>query len=211
MKAKFLFLLLSVIVPFTGSCQHEVAPSASRKILFVGNSLTYTNDLPALVVREAKRKGTAVKADMLAYPNYALEDHWIDGELQQKIEKEKYEFVIVQQGPSSQADGLEMLLTYGEKISDLCRKHDTKLVFFMVWPARANFHTFGGVIANYTDAATSTGSILCPVGKVWKEHFDATKDFSYYGPDGFHPSLAGSENAATLLVNELFKSFRVTR
>lgn len=174
----------------------------------MGNSLTYTNDLPALVVREAKRKGAAVKADMLAYPNYALEDHWIDGEMQRMIEKEKYEYVIVQQGPSSQADGREMLLTYGEKINELCKKYNTKLVFFMVWPARANYHTFGGVIANYTEAATSTNSILCPVGEIWKEHFDNTRDFSYYGPDGFHPSRAGSENAAALIVDELFKSFQ---
>jgi lysophospholipase L1-like esterase len=46
---------------------------------------------------------------------------------------------------------------------------------------------------------------LCPVGAVWKKHFDETKDYSYYGPDLFHPSQKGSEIAAKVIVDALFK------
>ena len=173
------------------------------RILFVGNSLTYTNDLPALVELEAKARGVKIKSKMLAYPNYALVDHWNDGELQKHIQSEKYNYVIVQQGPSSQTEGKEMLLESGELIARLCEQSGAQLAFFMVWPSRIYYHTFDGVIANYGMAADSTGTILLPVGKVWKDHFDQTKDFSYYGPDSFHPSLRGSQVAAEVIVNIL--------
>ena len=73
----------------------------------------------------------------------------------------------------------------------------------MVWPSQANLSMFDGVIKNYTDAASQTQSIVCPVGKVWKEHFDSTKEFSYYGLDRFHPSLKGSQMAAKIIYETL--------
>jgi len=176
---------------------------ADVRILFVGNSLTYANNLPELVKKVGARNDIRIQTDMLAFSNYALEDHWNDGKLQSLIADGKYNYVVVQQGPSSQADGRAMLLDYGERIKTLCDKQDAKLAFYMVWPARANYHTFDGVIANYSVAASQTNSILCPVGQLWKAYFDSTQDFSYYGSDGFHPSLAGSQNAAEIIFESL--------
>ncbi len=200
------FILIILCLCFlSGRCQEKNVVEASKQILFVGNSLTYTNDLPNLVVQLASQEGIKITTKTLAYPNYALEDHWNDGELQQLITKGSFDFVVVQQGPSSQADGREMLFDYGERISALCEVRGAKLVFFMVWPAKVNYHTFDGVIKNYTDAAERSGSLLCPVGSVWKGHFDSTNDFSYYGPDQFHPSLEGSKVAAQVIYETLFK------
>ncbi len=211
--------LLAVCITFSmalGACKKSkpaqpsppvvVTPSDSAKrILFVGNSLTYFNNLPGVVVRIGKSKGVEIDAQMLALPNYALEDHWNDGHLQNLIATKKYHFVVVQQGPSSQMDGRIMLLDYGARIKNICAPHNTKLAFFMVWPAFSNFHTFDGVIANYTEAATATNSLLCPVGKLWKAYFLATNDYSYYGPDMFHPSKEGTENAAQIIYETLFR------
>jgi hypothetical protein len=176
-----------------------------KTILFIGNSLTYTNDLPAIVTGIGKEKGIEIKTAMIAYPDYALEDHWNDGQLQKMISKTHYDFVIVQQGPSSQADGRAMLMDYGARIKDLCTTYKTQLAFFMVWPAFSNLYNFDGVIKNYTDAAIVTNSLLCPVGKIWKEHFSSTNDYTYYGPDMFHPSQIGSEVAAKIIYETLFK------
>jgi len=176
-----------------------------KRILFVGNSLTYTNDLPAIITKLAEKKGVKIIAEMLAYPNYALEDHWNDGIIQSLLASKNFDFVVVQQGPSSQNDGRVMLLDYGARIKAECEKFNTKLAFFMVWPAFSNFNNFDGVIKNYTDAAVATNSLLCPVGKVWKEYMTATNDYSCYGPDMFHPSQKGSEKAAEVIYGTLFK------
>lgn len=199
MKRFAWFLLLSC----TLCSQQPDIDEAKTRILFVGNSLTYTNNLPQLVKNVAAKNNLRIHVEMLAYSNYALEDHWNDGQLQDLIATGNFDYVVVQQGPSSQADGKTMLLDYGERIKSLCDAHDTKLAFFMVWPAKVNYHTFSGVISNYTLAASQTNAILCPVGEVWKQYFDSTQDFSYYGPDDFHPSQVGSQRAAEIIFESL--------
>ncbi len=184
---------------YTNTCRE----GRSQKVLFVGNSLTYTNDLPSKVAEMGLRTGVLIEKVMLAYPNYALEDHWNDGCLQIMIQSRYYDIVVVQQGPSSQPDGAASLLDFGKRIQALCKANDTKLAFFMVWPTRVNYHTFPGVTSNYSAATAAIGAILCPVGQVWKLHQDNTGDFSYYGPD-FHPSDKGTAFAADVIYKALF-------
>jgi hypothetical protein len=178
--------------------------SSDTTILFVGNSLTYANDLPQTVAHIAKLKGLNIKVETLALPNYALIDHLSDGKLQTMIATKKYNYVIVQQGPSSQPEGREMLLEAAPKIKELCTANGAQLAFYMVWPAHDNYYNFDGVIRNYTEAATMTNSILCPVGTVWKEYIDRTNDLSYYGSDLFHPSLKGTQVAAEVIFDSIF-------
>jgi len=192
-----LVITLSVVPLIAMACQKETSEKVS--ILFVGNSLTYSNDLPALVKKAAFNQGYLIETDMLALPDYSLEDHWNDGQLQELLQNNKYDFVIIQQGPSSQAEGRKTLFDYGAKINELCKEHNAILVYFMVWPAHANYINFDGVINNYTEASQHTNSILCPVGEEWKQYIDNTGDLSYYGPDLFHPSLKGSEVAAEII------------
>ncbi|MEN0051114.1 MAG: SGNH/GDSL hydrolase family protein [Bacteroidota bacterium] len=183
----------------------ENNPNVEYNLLFVGNSLTYFNDLPNLVEEQAASRNIIISAAMLAQGNYAIVDHWAEGKVQNLIRSRKYDYVIIQQGPSSQADGYDMLLNGGKQYADLCKANDVQLAYYMVWPSRRYYHTFNGVINNYTAAAEANDAVLCPVGKVWKDHFDKTNDFSYYGPDQFHPSVAGSKVAARVIVSSLFK------
>ena len=172
-------------------------------ILFIGNSLTYSNNLPKLVADYAKLNGIEINTTMIASPNYSIEDHWNEGKVQKLISNKKYNFVILQQGPSSQNDGRKMLIEYGDKYNELCKLNEAKLCYFMVWPSLNYYHTFENVIKNHHDAATLNSSILLPVGEIWKEHMDSTQDKTYYSSDGFHPSLKGSEIAAKVIVESL--------
>lgn len=184
----------------------EVGPTdepADYRVLFVGNSLTYVNDLPRLFEAVAHDAGKRVETEMLAFPNYGLEDHWAEGTVQNKIASGNFDFVVVQQGPSSQEYGRESLISYGGMINGLCEDHGVKMAYFMVWPARYNYDTFEGVIDNYRYAATLNRTLLCPVGEHWKGHFEDTGDFSYYGQDDFHPSEAGSRIAAEIIYYSL--------
>lgn len=209
MKATNKFLTI-VFLPIFFCLSPSSASAIEKKkdsiinILFVGNSLTYYNNLPSLVVQLEKRKNITINTNMLAFPDYALEDHWHEGKFQRELASRQYDFVVVQQGPSSQKEGRAMLLDYGIKMKAECEKYNSKLAFYMVWPAFANLNSFDGVIKNYRDAASTTNSLLCPVGEIWKKKFDATKNYSYYGPDKFHPSKEGSEVAARVIYESLF-------
>ena len=174
------------------------------KILFIGNSLTYTNNLPQLMQEYAFKKEKKINVFCQCLPNYALIDHWNEGIIQEKIKTEGYTHIIIQQGPSSQEEGRMILMEYGAMIKQLADANKATLGFYMVWPARSNYGNFDGVIKNYTDAARVNQAILCPVGQEWKKYFDETKDFSYYSSDDFHPSLKGSIKAAEVIYHSLF-------
>jgi hypothetical protein len=156
-----------------------------------------------MVSKIACEDGYRVKTEMLAVANYALADHWNDGKLQKLIASGKFDYVVVQQGPSSQEEGRRMLIDYGEKINEQCKKYNVRLAFYMVWPAMSYYDTFEGVIRNYSEVAKRFNAILCPVGEVWRTHFDSTANYSYYGPDMFHPSPEGSAVAARVIWQSL--------
>ena len=197
-----LALVLNSIVSY-GFDKPDPQRNLPIKVLFVGNSLTYANDLPKLVEIGAKKMGVKIKATMLAYPNYAIEDHWKEKKVLRLLEQENFDFLILQQGPSSQIDGREMLMEYGAKFQTACKSTNTRLVFFMVWPSLNYFRSFDQVIANYSEAANYNKALLCPVGKVWKDYIDQSGDLSLYGADGFHPSQKGSLIAAQVITDAL--------
>lgn len=175
----------------------------AQKILFVGNSLTYTNDLPKILEHIAHNFDIPVETTTLCFPNYGLEDHWNDGKFQELMSKREFDYVVVQQGPSSQMPGKRMLLEYGAKIKGVCKDKGVELAYFMVWPSKQYYFTFDGVIENYSLAAKKTESIVFPVGAIWKD-YEAAKGYeNLYGNDGFHPSTAGSFLAALTLFHGL--------
>ncbi|WP_299885727.1 SGNH/GDSL hydrolase family protein [uncultured Lacinutrix sp.] len=203
---KLFFLFFASLITFSNVySQQEIDDNKSYNILFIGNSLTYTNNLPKLVKKHAKQKGIKVNTKMIAFPNYAIVDHWNNGQVQKLISSKKYNYVIIQQGPSSQSDGRKMLIDYGEKYSNLCKLNGAKLCYFMVWPSLNYYYTFDDVIKNHKDAAKINNSILLPVGEIWKKHIDFSKEKNYYSSDGFHPSIEGSEIAAKTIVKHLFQ------
>ena len=166
------------------------------RILFVGNSLTYTNDLPALVQELGAKDGIKIEVEGLLFPNYSLEDHWNDGKVQPEIKKGKYDFVIAQQGPSALPESQVLLLEYATRLAEVCKQANSKLALYMVWPSSDRSFDLDNVIYSYTNAAKSTQSLLCPAGLAWKNAW--AKDFSLplYSSDDFHPSIMGSTLAA---------------
>lgn len=194
-------LLITMLCLFTASASLW---GQQFSILFVGNSLTYTNDLPGMMESLGKAFEIEVRTGSRCLPNYALEDHWRDGEVQQLIATGNYGIVVFQQGPSSQPPGKEMLVQYGGNLADLCRKHDVRPAFFMVWPSLQYYHTFEGVIANYQEAAVRADALLFPVGAVWKTYRGQHAEAALYAQDGFHPSPQGSFLAALTIFHTLF-------
>lgn len=204
---KLLFLFCVLIITYSSLySQQEIRNNKTEfSVLFIGNSLTYTNNLPRLVKKYAKQKGITIKTKMIAFPNYSIEQHWADGQVQELISSKKHDFVILQQGPSSQSDGRKMLVEYGAKYGDLCKTNEVTLCYLMVWPSLNHYSTFDGVIENYKDAASINSSVLLPVGAKWKEYIDSTQNYDYYSSDGFHPSLKGSQITAKVIVEHLLQ------
>ena len=60
-----------------GGSSAGAQPRSSLRVLFLGNSLTATNDLPSAVARIAGRAGRRLEYRTVAPGGYALEDHCV--------------------------------------------------------------------------------------------------------------------------------------
>ena len=101
-----LFLVVAAVLGFA-ACVLPAGPGTqgipslvgNRRVLFVGNSHTYQNDLPGMLVSLAHASGdTALRAGAVAYPNFALEDHFAQGDAAKALSHSGWEFVVMQQG-----------------------------------------------------------------------------------------------------------------
>lgn len=71
-------------------------------VLFIGNSLTYVNDLPGTVALVAAQGGETIRVRSVALPNYAVIDHALGASnALSVIQSEKWDYVVLQQGPTS--------------------------------------------------------------------------------------------------------------
>jgi hypothetical protein len=197
-----LFLLLCLFLLSFVTRQKETTDK-KLKLLFVGNSLTYVNDLPALIKELAKQDGSAITYTSFLLPDYSLEDHWNEGKVKTEIEKGGYDFVVAQQGPSALPESQVLLLDYTKRFAEVCSKSKSKLSLYMVWPSKARSFDLDNVISSYTKAAEKTSSLLCPAGLGWKYAWQSDSTLPLYSPDNFHPSITGSVLSALIIYGTL--------
>ena len=189
------------VAPITDTRATTVGDDANAdiRVFFLGNSLTYTNDLPAMVVELAAMDGVKMSATTLAFPNYALEDHLFDGEFQKKLSKSKYNFVIAQQGPSALPESQVMLREGALRVKQVCDDNGAKLALYGVWPSKDRFFDLDNCIGSYANAALASDAMLCPAGLAWKLAWQKEPKLPLYGDDNFHPSIRGTALAAMVI------------
>ncbi len=210
MKLRYvLFLLISI-----WSCSKEEVSGEPRdgiRILFVGNSLTYTNDIPALVKELGKLDAVSIDYKTIAGGDYGLDDHLTDGNVQKEIKKGKYDFVVVQQGPSALPESQANLMAAVQKYKALCDEAKTKLAVYMVWPSKGRLFDLDNVIFSYSNAGKKNNAMICAAGLAWKKTWANDPSISLYGPDGFHPDLSGSLLSAMVIYGTLTGKYEFTQ
>jgi hypothetical protein len=179
--------------------------SPPRRVLFIGNSLTATNDLPSMVATIAASGGHLMKFKSVTAPNFGLSDHWSRG-VRDVIEAYRGDAVVLQQGPSSLADSRAYLIQWSERFAPTIREAGGLPALFMVWPSRARLSAIGAVRESYEAAAERVDGAFLPAGEVWRELWRERPGMALYGADGFHPSYLGSVVAAVTIYATLFNA-----
>jgi hypothetical protein len=172
-------------------------PPGAIRVLFIGNSLTYVNDLPGVVAAlAAGGGGPPIGAHTVAYPDFALEDHWAEGTAVRRLRNEHWAFVVMQQGPSSLPENQVNLRTWAVQFEPLIRAAGATPALYMVWPSAARSQDFDAVRDSYAAAAVAVHGIFLPAGDAWREAWRRDPTLGLYGGDGFHPSSLGTLLAA---------------
>src|SRR4051812_49836275 len=105
-------LAVVVAVAAVTSCSSSVPPSpieaprggdpVNGRILFIGNSLTEANGLPAMVEALSRQGGgTPISTASVVFGGFSLEDHWKQGTAQRRVAEGGWAIVVLQQGPSA--------------------------------------------------------------------------------------------------------------
>jgi hypothetical protein len=172
-------------------------------VLFVGNSLTYWNDMPAILQRSLEMADVGpLHLEVVAFPNYGLQDHWVEGTARARIALGGWDVVVLQQGPSA-TEGRPSLLEYSDRFAEEIGRAGARTALYMVWPSRSRFFDFDSVSDSYRTAAQSVGGLLFPAGEAWRSAWARDADLALYGSDDFHPSLLGSYLAALVMYEQL--------
>ena len=201
-----LILGLEALAVGSLSCSSDPTGSPDPEalaVLFIGNSLTYSNDLPDLLKHLLEvAQDDPVHIEAVAFPDYGLPDHWVSGSSRSRIAAGGWDVVILQQGPSA-TEGRPYLLEYTEFFDQEIRAQGGETALFMVWPARSRFFDFPGVLDSYRTAAERVDGVFFPAGEAWRAAWETDPDLAFYGPDGFHPTLLGSYLAAVVMMEKL--------
>ena len=198
---------------------HGIADSLAIKVLFVGNSLTYQNDLPALFWNIADAAGKEIYVDQATIPGAQLIDHCSSEFTREKIMAHDWDFVILQEAifdiafPEYRDDAIQTIQIMENYIFDNNPK--TKVIYFLPWSSKNGFFK-GAKSYTYEEAqkllcdgtveiAKRLGIMVAPVGWAWQKVIADRPDISMFSWDGSHPAPQGSYLSACVYFVTIFQ------
>lgn len=180
-------------------------PREGLRVLFIGNSLTYSNDLPHIVEALARAAGEKIYVDSVTFGGYSLDDQIRDGTALRVMASRRWDVVVLQHGPSSLPESRVELRASAKKIAPLIRKAGARPAFYMVWPELERSEYFDAVRESYSLAASDVNGMFIPAGEAWRAAWRLDPNAPLYSFDNFHPSVAGSYTAALSIFGMLYK------
>ena len=188
------------------------------KVLFIGNSYTYFNDMPSMFAAICEENGVAASVDSVSGGDYTLA-RFLDPSDQlgaivaEKLTNGAYDLVVLQEYSHVPASAPDVFLHNAAALSDKIKSIDAKPVFYETW-AHADGNEvlaqFGWtheqerelLIAAYEKAAEQNGAILVRAGERFECAYRAGE--GVFDPDGSHPSEYGSRLVAKTFYDTLF-------
>lgn len=173
-------------------------------VLFVGNSLTYVNDLPGTVAAIAASVGDTVRVASVTGPDLALIDH-LNGATNAvaDVRLGGWQYVVLQQGPSSVPVNRDTLVLGAVTFDHLVRAQGGRTALYMVWPTIDRFAFFDAVRQSYQAAATAVDGVFMPAGQAWITAWASDSTLQFYASDGLHPTELGTYLAALVIYEKV--------
>jgi hypothetical protein len=197
-----------------------VPPPGALRVLFVGNSHTFMNQMPALIAElAAAAPGARPFFFRMEAPGGAkLIEHVQNGRVQVLLAEQAFDFVVLQeqqQWPSfAQSQRQREFEAPAITLDVMVRAAGAKTLLFMTWARREGDRpnrvddTYEQMQARvhegYRDAARALDVPVVGVGLVWREVVRTHPDLALWQPDGSHASLAGSYLAACVFFKAMY-------
>lgn len=208
-----IFLVVVTVVAFAGLADivlngKRVDRRASNgpevRVLFIGNSLTYYNEMPWMAEQIAASLGVdpPLRTDSSVRGGASLRYHWEKRRSVRAIRDNRYAFVVLQPQSSEIMNAPEETLRYAKLLNEEIRRSGAKTIVFQTWAPRESSHPQSAYDARYRELARALGATVAPVGAA----FEAMKKQKIATLDGggVHANLDGSYLSACVFVATLY-------
>ncbi len=195
-----------------------------RKVLYIGNSYTFTNNMPAIVDSICHAFGDTVEWEMYAPGGYTFRQHSTDATTLAKIALQPWDVVILQeqsQMPSFPPSQVETdVYPYAHALDSIIRANDscTQTMFMMTWghangdpgncPSYPVICTFDGMQMRLRESYLQMGqdnhACVIPVGSAFRIMYDSSYVPWLFSADSSHPIFSGSYLEACVVYASIF-------
>ena len=173
-------------------------------VLFVGNSFTSRNDVPALVGNLATAAGLDFRHSLISAGGASLRRHWNGAEARPAIEQGGYDYVVLQEQSTLPVKNAQRMHENVRLFDNAIRAAGARTALFMTWARRHEPQNQRKIARAYTEIADELGATLLPAGLAWEVCLRFGHAPVLYDRDGSHPTLAGSHLAACVIYLVLF-------
>jgi hypothetical protein len=200
------------------SAEQTLAPDAMR-VLFVGNSHTFFNNMPAMIAALAQTAGKRpLYAKLITQGGATLREHAAAGVVNRVLSEGGWNALVLQeqqQYPALGREQREREMNAPARIMSMnAQAIGARTIVQMVWARRdGDFTNVAGdtfaamherSVTGHRELAHTLGAELAPSAIAWKRAMTARPELSLWHPDGSHPALAGSYLAACVLYKALY-------
>ncbi len=185
------------------------------RVLFLGNSYTFVNDLPGTLAGLVRSGGRSIETGMLATGGATLADHAADPATTAALADGRWTVVILQEQsvlPVSEADRTGSMVPAARSLASSAAAVGARPLLLETWAHRDGVPDRGvagyaamqaRIDAAYEATARDLGASVAPVGQAWSAALRAAPGIDLWQPDGSHPSAAGTYLAACVLYASL--------
>lgn len=205
------FLLIYLITTITFA-QNQT------KVLFIGNSLTYSNNLPGMLVELASAEGKNLEVDTWTLAGVSLRAHANSSDIYTKINQKKWDYVILQSDDITAFDDMYNIEIncINKLLTGIRSNHsESKVIYQMVFglengvdiPNEGKYSYEEYMNKIYTGTlyiANQLNLQIAPVGWAWKTARAEKSDIVLFAADGAHPALRGSYIGACVFYSTIF-------
>lgn len=193
--------------------------SQTDNVLFIGNSITYFNDMPELFKSISISKGKNVDVTSHTVGGAGFLNHVNDAALFQKIRSKNYKYVVMQPGTGESAGVSNPVILTAERgriIRDSIKKYSpcSKIFLYEIpygVPAQNDYATYFAYQKIIKDSITKMSNLMqvemIPAGEAARAHYTVTQDLALHGSyNDIHPGLQGSYLVASTIYATIFQT-----
>ncbi len=185
----------------------QTEPKAAAKpirVLFIGNSYTYFNNLPKLIesIAESQKDGPRIETSVSLKGGMSLKWHWENGKAVEAVRRGGWDFVVLQEhsllgkavpsGSEPKVDGPDAYFEFAQKFDAEIKNVGAKTILYATW-ARDGFLELQRRLDDaFTRLAQKIDASIVPAGLAWTVSRIEAPSIKLHMPDRSHPTMAGS-------------------